>query len=65
MESIMARTAKSKAKQGASGKSKVNRRRKEVYRTITHFLDEEDLKRAGGPVAFFMAWIEQETKTKA
>lgn len=31
----------------------------------SHFLDEDDLKRAGGPVAFFQAWIEEEAKSKA
>ncbi len=32
---------------------------------LSHFLDAEALKRAGGPVAFFLAWIEQEAKSKA
>lgn len=31
----------------------------------SHFLDEDDLARAGGPVAFFQTWIEQEAKSKA
>lgn len=31
----------------------------------SHFLDEEVLKAAGGPVAFFLAWIEEEARTKA
>lgn len=31
----------------------------------SHFLDAEQLEAAGGPVAFFLAWIEQEAKTKA
>jgi hypothetical protein len=32
---------------------------------LSHFLDADDLKRAGGAVAFFLAWIEREAKTKA
>jgi hypothetical protein len=31
----------------------------------SHFLDEELLAAAGGPVAFFQRWIEQEATTKA
>ena len=31
----------------------------------SHFIDEDILKKAGGPAAFFLAWIEQEAKTKA
>jgi hypothetical protein len=30
----------------------------------SHFLDEELLAAAGGPVAFFQRWIEQEATTK-
>lgn len=32
---------------------------------LSHFLDDADLKRAGGAVAFFSAWIEREAATKA
>ena len=31
----------------------------------SHFLDEELLKKAGGPVRFFLDWIEREATTKA
>lgn len=31
----------------------------------SHFLDEDLLKRAGGPVRFFLDWIEREATTKA
>lgn len=31
---------------------------------LSHFLTPADLKAAGGPVAFFKAWIEQEAKSK-
>ena len=31
----------------------------------SHFLDEELLKKAGGPVRFFLDWIEREAATKA
>lgn len=32
---------------------------------LSHFLDVEDLDRAGGPVAFFCAWLDREAKSKA
>lgn len=32
---------------------------------LSHFLDEEELATAGGPVAFFLAWLEREAKTAA
>lgn len=31
----------------------------------SHFLDEELLKKVGGPVTFFVDWIEREAATKA
>ena len=31
----------------------------------SHFLDEELLKKVGGPVTFFLNWIEREATTKA
>ena len=31
---------------------------------LSHFLDEEHLATAGGPVAFFLDWIEREARTK-
>ena len=31
----------------------------------SHFLDEDLLKRSGGPVPFFLDWIEREAPTKA
>ena len=31
----------------------------------SHFLDEDLLKKAGGPVTFFIDWIEREAATKA
>lgn len=31
---------------------------------LSHFLTPAELKAAGGPVAFFKAWIEQEAKSK-
>lgn len=31
----------------------------------SHFLDEDLLKKAGGPVTFFLDWIEREAATKA
>ena len=31
---------------------------------LSHFLDEEHLAAAGGPVAFFLDWIEREARTK-
>ena len=31
----------------------------------SHFLDEELLSKAGGPVTFFLDWIEREAKSKA
>ena len=31
---------------------------------LSHFLDEERLATAGGPVAFFLDWIEREARTK-
>ena len=32
---------------------------------LSHFLDEDDLKAAGGPAAFFLAWLEREARSKA
>lgn len=32
---------------------------------LSHFLDEDALKQAGGPVAKFLAWIEREASSKA
>lgn len=32
---------------------------------LSHFLDEKLLKKAGGPVTFFLDWIEREAATKA
>ena len=32
---------------------------------LSHFLDEDDLKAAGGPAAFFLAWLEREAGSKA
>lgn len=32
---------------------------------LSHFLDEADLKAAGGPVAFFRAWLDREADSKA
>jgi hypothetical protein len=32
---------------------------------LSHFLDEDVLKRAGGPVPLFLAWIEREATSKA
>lgn len=31
----------------------------------SHFLDEEDLKAAGGPAAYFLAWLDREASSKA
>lgn len=31
---------------------------------LSHFLEEDLLKRAGGPVQFFLDWIERESHTK-
>lgn len=31
----------------------------------SHFLDEADIKAAGGPAAFFRAWLEREAASKA
>lgn len=31
---------------------------------LSHFLDTEQLADAGGPAAFFLAWIEREAKTR-
>lgn len=31
---------------------------------LSHFLDEDILKRAGGPVRFFLDWIERESHSK-
>lgn len=31
---------------------------------LSHFLDEDELTAAGGPVAFFSAWIEREARSK-
>lgn len=31
---------------------------------LSHFLGEDELKRAGGPVMFFLDWIERESHTK-
>lgn len=31
---------------------------------LSHFLDEADLKAAGGAVAFFMAWLDREADSK-
>lgn len=31
---------------------------------LSHFLDEQLLRQAGGPVRFFLDWIEREAKTK-
>ena len=30
----------------------------------SHFIDEEELKQAGGPVAFVTAWLDREGNTK-
>ncbi len=32
---------------------------------LSHFLDENDLKAAGGPAAFFLAWLDREADSKA
>ena len=32
---------------------------------LSHFLDEADLKAAGGAVAFFRAWLDREADSKA
>lgn len=32
---------------------------------LSHFLDEADLKAAGGPAAFFRAWLDREANAKA
>ena len=32
---------------------------------LSHFLDEDDLAAAGGPVTFFRAWLDREASTKA
>ena len=32
---------------------------------LSHFLDEDDLYAAGGPVSFFRAWLDREAKSKA
>jgi len=32
---------------------------------LSHFLDEQELARAGGPVRFFIAWLDREALTKA
>ena len=32
---------------------------------LSHFLDEADLTAAGGPVAFFLAWLHREASSKA
>jgi hypothetical protein len=31
---------------------------------LSHFLDEDELKAAGGPVAFFTAWLDREAGSK-
>lgn len=31
---------------------------------LSHFIDEADLKAAGGPVAFFRAWLDREAGSK-
>lgn len=31
---------------------------------LSHFLGEDQLNAAGGPIAFFRAWLEREAKTK-
>lgn len=31
----------------------------------SHFIGAEELRRSGGPCAFFLAWIEREAKSKA
>jgi len=30
---------------------------------LSHFLDEDDLATSGGPVAFFLAWLNREART--
>lgn len=32
---------------------------------LSHFLDEDELEAAGGPVAFFRVWLEREGESKA
>jgi hypothetical protein len=32
---------------------------------LSHFLDEDELVAAGGPVAFFLAWMDREARTPA
>lgn len=32
---------------------------------LSHFLDESDLDKAGGAVAYFAAWLDREAKSKA
>lgn len=32
---------------------------------LSHFLDETELNAAGGPVAYFTAWLDREAKTTA
>ena len=32
---------------------------------LSHFLDAADLAAAGGPVAFFLAWLDRDATTKA
>jgi hypothetical protein len=32
---------------------------------LSHFLDEKELAKAGGPVAFFAAWLDREARTPA
>lgn len=32
---------------------------------LSHFMDEEELAKAGGPVAFFMAWLDREARSAA
>lgn len=32
---------------------------------LSHFLDEDLLKAAGGPAAFFLAWLDRDADTKA
>jgi hypothetical protein len=32
---------------------------------LSHFLDEDELAKAGGPVAFFAAWLDREARTPA
>jgi hypothetical protein len=32
---------------------------------VAHFLDAEELAAAGGPAAYFSAWLDREAQTKA